>query len=94
MLESTRMSEKQRIEAALKKAKLPKWVQRTRVELSDDWTGEPVAVVHVLIRKGKEAVVMDGKKLNELHLLLHDLVESTGAQMRTSLTFETASEAA
>jgi hypothetical protein len=88
------MTEQRRIEAALKKAKLPKWVQRTRLELSEDWTGEPVAVVHVLIRKGRDAVLTDGKKLNELHLLLHDVVQSTGVRMLTSLRFETASEAA
>lgn len=94
MLESTGMSEQRRIEAALKKAKLPKWVQRTRVELSSDWTGDPVAVVHVLIRKGREDVATDGKKLSELHLLIHDVVESSGAPMRAFLRFETASEAA
>jgi len=88
------MSEQRRIEAALRKAKLPKWVQRTRVELSSDWTGDPVAVVHVLIRRGREDVVTDGKKLNDLHLLVHDVVESSGARMRAFLRFETASEAA
>lgn len=88
------MSEERRIEAALRKAKLPKWVQRTHVELSSDWTGDPVAVVHVLIRKGREDVVTDGKRLGDLYLLLHQTVESTGVQMRTSLSIETTSEAA
>lgn len=88
------MSDIDRIEKALKKAKLPDWVESTRVEPMVDHTGESALRVTVVVRADREDVVKDGEALNALSRKIHLLIDAAGVPLFPYTRFVGSSEAA
>jgi hypothetical protein len=88
------MSELDQIRKALKKAKLPAWVESTRVEAMVDHTGESAVRVTVVVRAGDEGIVNDGAALNALSRQIHIAIDAAGVSLFPYTRFVGANEAA
>lgn len=79
---------------ALKKVKLPTWVQSVTIEPMVDHTGDPAARVVVLVRAGREGVIQDGGALLDLTGAIHVALNAEGLDLFPYTRFFVASEAA
>jgi hypothetical protein len=84
----------ERIRKALKGKRLPDWVAKTHVELIEDAAGETAAVVHVVIREGRDAILRDGNALTEVGTIVHDALVRARIPLWPYVRFESESEAA
>lgn len=88
------MSTVDRVAKALKRAKLPDWVEKTHVESMVDHTGAGALRVIVVVRSDRGEMVSDGKALNALARKIHHAVEETGVDLLPYTRFTLADEAA
>ena len=88
------MSEIEQVRKALKKAKLPDWVESTRIDAMIDHTGEPAVRVTVVVRADREGVVRDGAALSDLSRKIHLAIDAAGIHLFPYTRFVGASEAA
>lgn len=60
------MNQTEQIQDALKRGDLPEWISRREVQLIEDPFGEQAAEISLIIRRGDDAVIRDGRKLSHV----------------------------
>ena len=88
------VSDIEQVRKALKKTKLPSWVESTSAEPMIDHTGDPAVRVTIVVRKDREDVVKDGAALSELSRTIHLAIDAAGVHLLPYTRFVGASEAA
>jgi len=89
------MSDIERVKKALKRVKLPNWIESTTAEAMVDHTGEPAVRVTFVVRVGREDEVKDGAALSELARKVHSAIIAAGVlDLYPYTRFVGASEAA
>ena len=88
------MSDIERVRKALKRAKLPGWVESASAEAMTDHTGDPAVRITIVVRAEREDVVRDGAALSELSRKIHIAIDAAGVHLFPHTRFVGASEAA
>jgi len=88
------MSVVAQIEAALKSAKLPKWIDRFTVEPMTDHSGGRAVRITLVVREDQTDVLQDGAALNDVARRVHSAVDEAGLDLWPYSEFVSASEAA
>jgi hypothetical protein len=83
-----------RIRRALTRAGLPRWVKEARVQLMTDHTGDPAAMVSLIVRSGRDAVLADGEVLLATSLRIRGAVSDAGIDRIPYVRFVAEREAA
>lgn len=88
------MSAVDEITKALKKAKLPDWVESTHVETMVDHIGDAAVRVIVVVRADRGDIVKDGGALSDLRRKVHLAIDEVGVDLYPYTRFTIAGEAA